>query len=225
MTAVKVCGAVSADDVATVAAGGADLVGLWHGVDGGHAELPMDRLVTLAGTAAALGLQAVLVTLLRDARRLGDLIRTSAVPMVQLHGYQPPGVVRAVKAHAEVTVVKVLHVGPEGCPELGLIDAYLRAGTDLFLIDAATGDGRLGSTGRRVAADQVLALADRCGAPFLLAGGIDARLGTHEPVAGHPLFHGVDVDTGARDTAGRLDRGRITDIVRTWRAAPTVVPR
>lgn len=223
MTTVKVCGAVSVEDLVAIADGGADLVGLWHGVPGGHAELSRNRLAALVAAARARDLRPVLVTLLRDPGQLTEIIDSTAVPVVQLHGYQPPAVVRAVKTRTRAIVVKVLHVGPDGCPELALIDAYGRAGTDLFLVDATGADGRLGSTGHRVAADRALELADRIAVPFLLAGGIGGTVGGAGRVSRHPMFHGVDVDTGARDSTGRLDRDRIAAVVRTWRTAPPAV--
>lgn len=224
MTTVKVCGATSAADLAAAAEGGADLVGLWHGVPGGHADLPADRLGGLVRAAVAAGIKPVLVTLRPDMRHLAALIRAIAVPVVQLHGYQPPGAVRRLKRQVAVTVLKVLHVGPDGCPEQELLQAYRRAGTDLFLIDAATGDGRLGSTGRRVPAERARTLADRGGLPFLLAGGLGAGAGIDRSLHEHPLFHGIDVDSGARDAAGRLDRRRIAGLVEVARAEPGPVP-
>jgi phosphoribosylanthranilate isomerase len=220
MTVVKVCGVTSAADPAVAAEGGADLVGLWHGVPGGHADLPANRLGALVRAAVAVGVKPVLVTLLPDMRHLAALIRATAVPLVQLHGYQPPAAVRRLKREVDVIVVKVLHAGPDGCPEQELLGAYRRAGTDLFLIDAATSDGRLGSTGRRVPPGRARALADRGGLPFLLAGGLGAGAGIDRSLRAHPLFHGIDVDSGARDASGRLDRRRIAGLVEAGRAGP-----
>ena len=67
---------------------------------------------------------------------------------VQLHGYQTPGFVRAVKGIApEVRVIKVLHVRGGACIEERLIGGYEKAGVDVFLFDAVAEDGRVGSTG------------------------------------------------------------------------------
>src|SRR4051794_5993544 len=95
---LKVCGATGLADVAALAEGGADLIGLWHGVSGGHADLDRARLTELAAAAKAYDRTPVLVTFNGDATAVSDAMRVAGIDVVQLHGYQPPGVVRAVKA-------------------------------------------------------------------------------------------------------------------------------
>ena len=55
---LKVCGATTTADVDLLAAAGADLVGLWHGVPGGGAELSLPDAVSLAGAARAAAARA-----------------------------------------------------------------------------------------------------------------------------------------------------------------------
>ncbi|MFI5617174.1 N-(5'-phosphoribosyl)anthranilate isomerase [Streptomyces sp. NPDC051567] len=217
---VKICGATSAGDVELLDAAGADLVGLWHGVPGGHAELPAGDLPALAGAAHRTArLRPVLVTFLADVKALRETTAAARVRWVQLHGYQPPGTVRALKDAADLTVIKVLHLGADGCVERPLIAAYERAGTDVFLLDSVTGDGRIGSTARPVDRGAVIEIADRVSRPFLLAGGITAgNRDDYRAVADHPLFLGIDVDTAARDPGGRLRADRVTAVRRGWRA-------
>jgi phosphoribosylanthranilate isomerase len=205
MPELKVCGATSTEDLGLLAAAGADLVGLWHGVPGGHADLTVGRLTSLA--AAAHLITPVLVTLAADVR---DALAVSGIRVVQLHGYQPPGTVRALK-QLDVHVIKVLHVsGP-------LIRAYERAGVDSFLVDAVGADGRIGSTARSLPPATVLDLVDAVSVPFLLAGGITAaNADAFAAVAAHPLFRGVDVDTGARDSLGAFDAAKVSALRRSW---------
>lgn len=218
---IKVCGARSRSDVRLLAAAGTDLAGLWHGVPGGHAELPFDTLTDLTRTAlAGGGPEPVLVTFIGDADRLAAVILASGIHWVQLHAYQPPALVRALKAAAPVTVVKVLHLRDGRCVEERFIGAYERAGTDLFLLDAVTDDGRLGSTGRQLTGAAVHAVADRLNRPFLLAGGLTGTLSEQQAlIAAHPRFYGIDVDTAARDEHGRLAPPRVDAITRCWRTA------
>lgn len=220
---VKICGATRRADIDLLAGVGADLVGLWHGVPDGHAELSADRLAALAQTAAATRLRPVLVTLRTTAAGIRQVLSATGLSWVQLHGYQPPGTVRALKAEDEdLRVIKVLHVRDGDCLERSLIRAYERAGTDCFLLDSVTEDGRLGSTARILDVAVVLALADLISRPFLLAGGITAdRAVLLREVSDHPRFLGVDVDTGARSDDRRFDRSRITDIRAAW---PTRLP-
>ncbi|MGW0752352.1 phosphoribosylanthranilate isomerase [Streptomyces sp. NPDC002587] len=221
-TLLKVCGATAPQDIEAAAAAGADCVGLWHGVPGGPSELDPDGLAALAAAARSADLLPALVTFLSDAGELAALVRHTGVGWVQLHAYQPPAVVRALREAlpAEVGIVKVLHVAEDGsCVERPLIGAYGRAGTDLFLLDTATGDGRIGSTGRTLDPARVTALLPRLTRPFLLAGGLTpANRPAYEDVVRHHGFRGVDVDTAARDrSTGGFGVPEIAALARAWR--------
>ncbi|MFD4658675.1 N-(5'-phosphoribosyl)anthranilate isomerase [Kitasatospora sp. NPDC058444] len=217
---VKICGAATAEDVATLDRAGVDLVGLWHGVPGGRTDLMYSQFLLLAAEVHRTArLRPVLVTFLDDAEALRAATAAARVRWVQLHGYQPPGLVRALKAATDLTVVKVLHLGPAIRAERSLIPAYERAGTDVFLLDAVAGDGRIGSTGQPAAPGAVTEIADRLSRPFLLAGGISAdNREDYRAVLDHPLYLGIDVDTAARDPGGRLNSDRVTALRRGWRA-------
>lgn len=216
--AVKVCGVTAAADLGLLADSGVNLVGLWCGVPSGHADCTVAHTAELVAVAEATQrLRPVLVTLLGDVRRLRAVIDRTGARWVQLHGYQPPGTVRALKAAGDLTVVKVLHVGDGECLEQRLISAYERAGTDYFLLDSVAQDGRVGSTGISIDCDAAVSVADRLSVPFLLAGGISAdNRAAYQAVMAHPRFYGVDVDTAARDRAGRLNAGQVSAIVRRW---------
>jgi phosphoribosylanthranilate isomerase len=217
---VKICGATSDRDVELLAASGADLVGMWHGVPGGHAELSMQQLSAVATAAHRTDrVKPVLVTFLHDADTVLRVVRRTGVRWVQLHGYQRPSMVRALKAAPllDLTVVKVLHVKDGHCVERSFIGAYERAGTDCFLLDTATDDGRVGSTGQSLPAAAVAELADLVSRPFLLAGGISAdNRDDYDTVLEHPRFLGIDVDTAARDDDGSFHAGRIRALRRRW---------
>ncbi|WP_438486748.1 phosphoribosylanthranilate isomerase [Streptomyces sp. S186] len=215
---VKFCGAVRAQEVRAVAAAGADLVGLWHGVPGGRAELSAARLTELAATARACDLTPVLVTLARERAALVAAAAGAGVEWVQLHGFQPPALVRALKRELpHLTVVKVLHLQRTHCPEAPLIGAYERTGTDVFLLDSAA-DGRLGSTGRPLDPPAAAALAGRLTRPFLLAGGIGAEnRADYAAVTARPGFLGIDVDSAARREDGALDAAKAGAVTRAWR--------
>ncbi|MFJ3728413.1 N-(5'-phosphoribosyl)anthranilate isomerase [Streptomyces sp. NPDC090045] len=221
-TLLKVCGATAPQDIEAAAAAGADCVGLWHGVPGGPSELGLDGLAALVAAARPAGLLPVLVTFLADAGELAEIVRRTRVAWVQLHAYQPPAVVRALREAlpAGVGLVKVLHVDEAGgCVERPLIGAYERAGTDLFLLDTATGDGRIGSTGSALDPARLTALLPRLTRPFLLAGGLTAaNRPAYEEVVRHGGFRGIDVDTAARERAtGRFGVPEIAALARAWR--------
>ena len=217
---VKICGATTVADVRMLGDSGADLVGLWHGVPGGRADLSLHEVSALTeATRTTKRLRPVLVTFMSDAEALLDAVVRTGVRWLQLHAYQPPAVVRALKQERSVflTVVKVLHVRAGGCAEEPLIKSYERAGTDVFLLDTTTEEGQIGSTGQPLPSAAVIGVANQISRPFLLAGGISAdnRRRYHDVVE-HPWFSGVDVDTAARDPLGRFTAERVTAISQSW---------
>lgn len=224
---LKVCGATSPADVALLAASGADLVGLWHGVPNGHAELPLDRAASLADAAREAGVEPVLVTFEKDVTVLRDVLAATGVRWVQLHAYQLPATVTALRAAVpgDLTVVKVLHLRSGTCVERPLVGAYERAGTDLFLLDTLTDDGRVGSTGRPLEPADALAVADLTTRPFLLAGGLSAaNRARFDTVTAHPRYAGIDVDSAARDVNSRFVGATVRRIADAWHTARMEVP-
>jgi phosphoribosylanthranilate isomerase len=220
---LKVCGATTRDDVELLAGAGADLVGLWHGVPDGPSEVSVDEVTTLAEAARATGrLEPMLVTFLSDVDLLRKIVERTGIQWIQLHAYQMPAMVKALRRAVpeDVTIVKVLHLRSGKCLERPLIKAYEQAGTDLFLLDVVTDDGQIGSTGQRLHPKAVVELVPSFTKPFLLAGGISAHNSAdYATVASHPQFRGIDVDTGARDRSGRFEGKNISAITRGWRTA------
>jgi phosphoribosylanthranilate isomerase len=215
---VKICGATSVADIAVLAEAGVDLIGLWHGVRGGHAELSATALGSLAAAARAAGPEPVLVTLASGVPAVRAAAELSGVRRVQLHGYQQPGMVRALTtACPDLDVIKVLHVRGGECVERGLIAAYERAGVGMFLVDTLGADGRIGSTAVRIdesAAAEILGVTT---VPVLLAGGLTAdNVDMFRPLLAHQRLAGIDVDTGARDRAGRIDPVKVAALNRAW---------
>jgi phosphoribosylanthranilate isomerase len=218
-TKVKVCGIVDRAELNVLAAAEVDFAGLWFGVTGGPHDMPLERLVALA-VPAVVRPAAVLVTFGKDPGLLADALVASAIGLIQLHGYQSPGLVRRLKARMpEVKVLKVLHVRGGECLEGSLVGAYEKAGTDAFLLDVVADDGRVGSTG--LALDPAIAssVAESFHLPFLIAGGIsDTNRERYAALTEHPRFMGVDVDTNARGSDGRISARRVDAITHAWRA-------
>lgn len=216
---LKVCGITEPAEIDALAGESVDFVGLWYGVPGGPADLALEDWRRLAGAAAKSRLAGVLVTFLKDVEALHEALGSSPVSWVQLHGYQTPGLVRAVKRiDPGVGVIKVLHVRGRDCVEGPLIGSYEKAGVDVFLFDAVSEDGRVGSTGQALDPDYVASLAEKVSRPFLLAGGISAenRDQLAAPAA-HPRFLGIDVDTHARGSDGKVSATHVHAISRAWK--------
>lgn len=214
---VKICGATRVEELDLLAAASVDFVGLWHGVPGGRTELSLDQLTLLA--AAAHDIQPVLVTFESTVDELVRVVRTARIGWVQLHGYQQPAVVRAFKENCpDITVIKVLHISTNGeCVERALVRAYQRAGVDVFLLDVLAADGRIGSTAQSIDPDAAQRIADISARPIMLAGGLSAdNAARYRKLVEHPRFLGIDVDSAARDAAGRIDGRRVAEIRNQW---------
>lgn len=225
---LKVCGVRgerSHQDIEMLAAGHVDLVGLWHGVPGGEAELSRNELVHLARVARDHGLEPVLVTFDNDAAALADIVATSGVSWVQLHAFQLPSVARDLRQllhQTHLTIVKVLHVRGDRCIDLRMAREYERTGVDAFLLDVATADGRVGSTGEAISPEVAAHVAATLNRPFFLAGGLGpGSWWRYRFLTYRPGFVGIDVSTSARDADGRLGLGRIQAINHAWRGHAT----
>ena len=217
---LKVCGITEPREIDVLADREVDFVGLWYGVPGGPADLPIGEWRALAKAAKATGnLAPVLVTFLKDAEVLQSALKGSEVSWVQLHGYQTPGLVRGLKRAAPGTrILKVLHVRGQDCVEGPLIGSYERAGVDVFLLDAVADDGRVGSTGETLDPEYASSLADQTSRPFLLAGGISAdNRSRYAAITEHPRFLGIDVDTNARGDDGKVSSEKVGAISEAWK--------
>lgn len=220
---LKVCGATCPEEAAAVAAR-ADLVGLWYGVYGGAHDLPGAAVPELADAVRVGGrAEPALVTFLHDADRLARVARAARVRWIQLHAYQPPGAVAVLRAALpDAVLVKVVHVVDGRCVERPFFGAYARAGTDLFLVDAATPGGGVGSTGHRLPSEALEPLLPLFGLPFLLAGGLTEADAARGPSLGaYPGFRGVDVDSAARGGDGLLSADRVAALDRAWTGMDT----
>ncbi len=218
---LKVCGITEPAELEVLAHHGVEFVGLWLAVPGGPHDLAQSTWRDLAERAAAgKAPEPVLVTFTKDVELLRAALAEAPVHWVQLHGYATPGTVRKIKAIApDVRVIKVLHVKGGECVEESLIPSYEKAGVDVFLFDAVSEDGRVGSTGESLDPQVVTALADKLGRPFLLAGGIGVgNRERYQSVTEHPRFLGIDVDTNARGEDGKIGADNVAAISRAWKA-------
>jgi phosphoribosylanthranilate isomerase len=216
---LKVCGLTEHPEVGALAAHSVDFAGLWYGVPGGPADLDLAAWRDLATATAAEDIRPVLVTFSKDAEMLREALDSVPVKWAQLHGYQTPGLVRALKRDVpDVQILKVLHVRGQDCVEAPLIASYEKAGVDVFLFDAVAADGRVGSTGETLDVDYVASVADKLTRPFLIAGGISPEnRERHERLIAHPGYLGVDVDTNARGADGKIAADNVGAISAAWK--------
>ena len=198
---------------------GIDLVGLWHGVPDGASNLEEEDLVLLSKVTSKKGvMEPVMVTLSHEPRKIAQVASRAGIRYVQLHSYQPPPVVRKLREYLpDSVIIKALHLINGTCPERPLLGSYTRAGTDLFLIDSASVDGRVGSTGLTTSEQEIIPVVRDMEIPFLLAGGISSEnREEYQALTRHARFQGIDVDSGARGNDGNFSRERIQHLVRAW---------
>ncbi|MBI9115257.1 phosphoribosylanthranilate isomerase [Sanguibacter suaedae] len=220
-TMIKVCGLVDPTEMELLGATGVTHAGVWWEVPGSSRSLDTDGLRRMAVPG---GPDGCLVTFSADVEGIADALAALGGSCVQLHAFQPPSAVAALRRRVPSTtrILKVLHVDRGRLLERPFVGAYTRAGVDAYVVDTIDG-GRIGSTGVATDPGTLLAIGACLDRPFVVAGGVDAsRAGELDAVRRHPGWHGIDVDSSARDEHGALDPARIDDLVAAWGAGSLV---
>lgn len=222
-TQVKICGVVHARDLNMLDRMGVDYAGLWFNMPQGKYNLKKHEFVELARTPLN-KLQCIGVTTESNLEEIAEFARESAVSGIQLHGFQLPREVLAVKRRLgeSIDVLKVLHIRNGECLENALLKEYGRCGADAFILDNYISRECSGSTGKRIPAETVSRLAEVFGTHRLFLAGGQNEQGIREMHANMPL-RGVDIDTGARHNS-RIDYQLVRNIVSAARSANRLFP-
>ena len=210
---LKICGVTDAATYAMLEAQGVDWIGLWFRMPEGKHTLDAATLQRVlqgwsrrpTGMGAQTGTQPVLVTLTAEPEWLWPVLDAHGLTQVQLHGFQLPRSVQRLKqGRSDLRLFKTLHVQAGICLEERLIDGYLEAGVDAFILDTFASREQVGSTGIRYEMEILARLCERYSqAQWLCAGGVTAGYLT-ELSQQLPMLSGVDVDSAAR-VAGQID--------------------
>ena len=228
--ASKVCGITEIRRRSTLLAGqDVDFVGLWHGVPGGPADLPLEDWQQLARQPPQQP-----ATWRPYSSRSSRTSRTSAgrsegshAHWVQLHGYPTPGFVARGEEHR---ARRARDQGP----------ARARAGMRRGATDRVLREGRrrrlpLRRRGRRRPRRQHRPDARRGVRRPRSPNGLRGRsswpaasrptTGTdYAALAAHPRFLGIDVDTNARGPDGKVSEEKVAAISRAWKEATRGLP-
>lgn len=216
--AVKICGLTRAADVRVAAACGADYVGFVLS-EGFRRSVPAETAAAaLSGPEAAAGaLVAVAVLVDEDAADAVQRATALGAGVVQLHGHEPPDVVRAVREAGPWQVWKAVRVRSVDT----LVRAVDRYGgrVDGFLLEGWK-EGVVGGGGVRLAAVEPERVRGYLpdAATFVLAGGL--RPGT---VADAVVRFGpdvVDVSSGVEEAPGRKRPDAVRQFVEAVRGRP-----
>lgn len=205
---VKICGVTTEADAHLVVASGADMLGLIVDVP---VETP--RKVTLeeaAMLAKSVGDAIPVVTVLvpgsaTDVARVVERVQPYAV---QLHGFEPPALVHAVRrALPEVKLIKTVHVDERGTIHGELPDPEL---VDFILLD--TFAAQLGGTGASHNWTTSRAIVEQSPVPVLLSGGLTPANVAEAIRQVKP--YGVDVASGVESAPGRKSVDKVVQFVR-----------
>lgn len=204
---MKICCIQSEAELGVAVAAGADFVGLVGEMPSGPGPIPDEDIGRIAA-AAPDGLITVLLTSRTEPADIIDHVRATGVRAAQIVQDVPASTRLAVRAALpDIRILQVVHV--EGAAALA-VARRAAEGADYLLLDSgrpAAPVAELGGTGRThdwsVSADIVAASP----VPVLLAGGLRPENVAEAVAVVGPW--GVDVCSGLRDGAGRLDSRRL----------------
>jgi phosphoribosylanthranilate isomerase len=210
---IKVCGLTGADEIQALDDLGVHHGGLWCRVPQGRYNLSEKAFRQLANVKTK-GLELVWVTFESTFVAIQSMLRGTSIQAVQLHGFQLPSLIAEIrkKLDSTIKIFKVLHVRDDRCLEEGLIQRYIQAGADYFVIDTFLSKNKLGSTGVSIdigfLSDFIPSMIGRHRA--IIAGGIGAH--NIRQVYDWVAPYGVDMDSAVH-TSGRIDKHKVRAIV------------
>jgi phosphoribosylanthranilate isomerase len=138
-----------------------------------------------------------------DLSEMQSRIQTFQLDAVQLHGFESPETIRALKeAHPFLEVFKAFRVGPDFDFQTTLPYASL---ADFFLFD--TKGPKAGGNGRSF--DWSILERYQGATPFFLSGGIGPADADRILQFRHPRLEGVDVNSGFEIEPGRKDEQQL----------------
>ncbi len=204
MTRIKVCGITNLDDALAAVQAGASALGFVF------AESPRQVSATLvAGITAALppliGRVGVFVN--SPLREIRDTAARCRLTAIQLHGDEPSSFCMDL---AEWDVIRALR--PRTADE---VRSLSRNGYSAYLLDAHV-EGRHGGTGRRVPME-IARAAMGCGAPVIVAGGLDPE--NVAEVVSELRPYAVDVSSGVESRPAKKDHAKLRAFVEAVRHA------
>jgi phosphoribosylanthranilate isomerase len=211
----KICGINSREALNAAVAGGAAYFGLVF-------YPPSPRCVSPAQAAAlatAAPAQIKCVGLFVDAsdQTLDEVLRQVRLDLLQFHGSETPGRVRAVKARLGLPVMKAVPVAGPG--DLNRAADYFDV-ADRLLFDAKPPNSMTDALpgGNALAFDWELLSGRDWPLPWMLSGGLTPdNVGEAVAISGAPA---VDVSSGVEDRPGHKDLDRIAAFLKAVSTRP-----
>ena len=192
---LKICGATSVREINLLDSVGVKFVGLWTSISGHQRNLNDDNFAKLATRCRRV--KPVAVCVKPDVEHVAQLCESTGVEWVQLHGFGPPRQVTEFKERG-LKVIKTLHVTDTGqCPEIRWLDAYDKAGTNVFLIDRFVDRQAIGSTGQSLPSNVLRKTVERLSGQHIWLGG-GLNINNLEDTFDYPEIDVIDIDNAAR---------------------------
>lgn len=216
MTRVKICGITSVEDARAAASAGADAIGMIVDINISPRCLTVEQASRIAALLPPL-VTPVIVMMPASAAEVVEAVSKIRPGAVQLHGNEPPEMVRMIKSHIPgVRVIKTVHVGAgdatggsNPCPEQAKVRQY-EGVADAILLDTATP----ATGGAGIAHDWNVSrdLIRSTMLPVLLAGGLKPENVAEAIKIAQP--YGVDVASGVEAEKRKKDIRLVREFIR-----------
>jgi phosphoribosylanthranilate isomerase len=199
---VKICGLKSSDAVEAAVDGGARYVGFVFFAASPRSVTPRRMAELAAGVPAGVTKVALVVDAADDA--LDDIVSNAPVDLLQLHGTESAGRVRALKRRFGLPVMKTVSIA--GPADIDVARRY-EGVADRLLFDAKAPAGATRPGGNALTFDWELLGGETWHLPWFLAGGLEAAtLAEAVRVSGAKA---VDVSSGVEDMPGVKNPAKI----------------
>lgn len=208
-TEVKICGLSQEESVDAALQAGADFVGLLF-FSKSPRNVSLERAAALAERARGKA-QVVAVTVDGDDSLFRAIAETLRPDLLQLHGKESPGRVKAIHALTGVPVMKALGVAAKS--DIAVTAAYT---LDRLLLDAKPPLDATRPGGHGVAFDWSVLDDFNSPTPWFLSGGLEP--GNVAEALRVTRAPGVDVSSGVESAPGRKEPARIFAFVEAVRA-------
>ncbi|MEW6238360.1 MAG: phosphoribosylanthranilate isomerase [Candidatus Omnitrophota bacterium] len=219
---IKICGLSSRADMEMAAWMGADYGGILIDIDSIRAH-PLKQAADLFVSPP---LPVAAVTQDKDLDGNARTAEALAPAALQLHGFEPPELVCALKSRVSCEIWKAMHLPASESGEALDLEAFLRsikeyaeASVDRFVIDASCMEGgrrKLGGTGKTVDWRTARWIRERSPRPMLLAGGLNPENVAEAVTAVQP--YGVDLSSGVESVIGKKDPDKVLLLIARVRA-------
>lgn len=203
---VKICGLKSSHAVEVAIDGGARYLGFVFFPSSPRCVTPR-RMADLAADVPT-GITKVALVVDADDDTLNDIVTNAPVDLLQMHGSESAGRVRAVKRRFGLPVMKTVSIaGPE---DVDIAKRY-EAAADRLLFDAKAPPGATRPGGNALTFDWELLGGQTWHLPWFLAGGLEAEtLAEAVRVSG---AQAVDVSSGVEDMPGVKNPAKIQNFL------------